>query len=340
MARTILSFLLSFSSLLLSTSGNDTISTPENFIDYPTCPNVPYVPPILIVPTDDYSSRCAPMPPYNPVPVYPYDKPPFHFALNLEFTEAEWFLHGALGVGLNEIAPGLSFGGPPPIDGKKANLDELTQQIIEEFGYQEVGHVRYIESVFGPIPRPLIDLSKENWARLMDMAFGYKLEPPFDPYCDSLHYMVATYMLPYVGINGYTGTNPNLDGYYSKRALAGLLGVESAQDAVIREYLFERKEKIVEPYNKTVAEFTVRISDLRNRLAMCGVKDEGLIVPRVLGAEMRICTNVISANENSVTYSRTPREILRIMYLTGDEHIPGGFWPGGGNGEIARMYLI
>jgi hypothetical protein len=123
------------------------------------------------------------------------------------------------------------------------------------------------------------------------------------------------------------------------QALAGLLSVESAQDAVVRGWLFERLYQVVEPYKYTVGEFTDRISKLRNRLAMCGIRDEGLIVPPELGAEMKLCTNVISANADSVSYRRTPKEILRIVYGTGDEHIPGGFLPNGANGEIARMYL-
>lgn len=123
------------------------------------------------------------------------------------------------------------------------------------------------------------------------------------------------------------------------QALAGLLSVESAQDAVLRGWLFERLNQVVEPYKYTVAEFTDRISKLRDRLAMCGIKDEGLVVPPELGAEMKLCTNVISADADSVSYRRAPKEILRILYGTGDEHIPGGFLPNGGNGEIARMYL-
>ncbi|KAJ4764554.1 Desiccation-related protein PCC13-62 [Rhynchospora pubera] len=321
---------------------NNTYPKNSNYPPLPiTCPvKVSEIPLIrYLIPYDDDSPRCTPMPPHINVPVFPYDRPPFHFALNLEFIEAEWFLHGALGIGLDEIAPELAHGGPPPIDGRKANLDEVTKRIITEFAYQEVSHIRYIEAVFGPIQRPLIDISRAHWAKLMNMALGYKLDPPFDPFIDSLHYMVASYVLPYIGLNGYTGANPNLDGYRSKRALAGLLSVESAQDAILRGWLFERLEEIVEPYNITVAVFTDKISQLRNRLAMCGIKDEGLIVPPELGAEMRICTNVISANVDSISYSRTPKEILRIVYETGDEHIPGGFLPEGGNGEIARMYL-
>lgn len=121
--------------------------------------------------------------------------------------------------------------------------------------------------------------------------------------------------------------------------LAGLLGVEAGQDAVIRTYLYERHNEIVQPYNYTVAEFTTRISDLRNRLARCGIKDEGLIVPLELGAEKKTSSNILSANAESLSYSRTPAEVLRVLYNSGDERIPGGFYPLGGNGKVARDFL-
>lgn len=121
--------------------------------------------------------------------------------------------------------------------------------------------------------------------------------------------------------------------------MAGLLGVEAGQDAVIREYLYERAGEVVWPYKHTVAEFTWRISELRNRLAKCGLKDEGIIVPVWLGAENRTESNVLSADPNSLSYSRTPPEILRIVYGTGDEHVSGGFFPKGGRGKIATHFL-
>lgn len=121
--------------------------------------------------------------------------------------------------------------------------------------------------------------------------------------------------------------------------MAGLLAVESAQDGIIRGYLFQRLDELVQPYNITVAEFTDRISDLRNRLGMCGIRDEGLLVPIELGAEQKITTNVVSADRNSLGYSRTPQEVLRILYATGNERVPGGFLPDGGNGAIARALL-
>lgn len=66
------------------------------------------------------------------------------FALNLEHLEADFFLSGALGIGLDKVAPDLAMGGPPPIGAQKANLGRLTKKIIEEFGYEEVGHLRFL----------------------------------------------------------------------------------------------------------------------------------------------------------------------------------------------------
>ncbi|KAK8282844.1 hypothetical protein V6Z11_D08G051600 [Gossypium hirsutum] len=121
--------------------------------------------------------------------------------------------------------------------------------------------------------------------------------------------------------------------------LEGLLGVEAGQDAVLRTMLYEKGEEKVDPYDITVFEFTNMISRLRNELGKCGVKDKGLIVPLKHGAESRTTNNVLSADPDSLSYSRTPKEIMRIMYGTGDEHRPGGFFPKGANGGIAREYL-
>ncbi|XP_042454983.1 desiccation-related protein PCC13-62-like [Zingiber officinale] len=282
--------------------------------------------------------KCAPLP-TSGLPIYPFDKDLIQLALNLEFLEAEFYLFGALGRGLDSVAPELAMGGPPPVGARKANLDNITEAIIEEFGYQEVGHLRAIERAVGGFPRPMINLSAELFADAMNDAFGYNLIPPFDPYIDTIKFLIGSYVFPYVGVVFYVGANPSIKGHESKRLVAGLLAVEAGQDAVIRSLLYQRKDEMVPPYNITVAEFTIKISELRNRLAMCGVKDEGLIVPMPLGAEGRLTTNILSADKDSLAYSRTPPEVLRIVYGTGNESVPGGFLPQGGNGKIARGFL-
>lgn len=76
---------------------------------------------------------------------------------------------------------------------------------------------RAIKSTVGGFPRPLLDLSAKNFAKLFDHAFESPLVPPFDPYLNSLNYVLASYVIPYVGLVAYVGTNPNINGYQSKR---------------------------------------------------------------------------------------------------------------------------
>ncbi|KAE9591620.1 hypothetical protein Lal_00038698 [Lupinus albus] len=261
------------------------------------------------------------------------------FPLNLEYLEAEFFLFGSLGHGLDVVAPGLAHGGHPPIGARLAKLGFLVKDIILQFGLQEVGHLRAIKSRVRGFPRPLLNLSSAAFGQVMDNAFGRPLHPHFDPYANEINYLLASYVIPYIGLTGYVGTNPELQHATSKKLVAGLLGVEAGQDAVIRALLYERRAQIVHPYGVTVAEFTNRISILRNRLGNTGLKDEGLVVPILQGSEGRVSGNILSADKDSLSYSRTPAEILRILYGGGDEHVPGGFYPNGGDGHIARSYL-
>jgi hypothetical protein len=83
-----------------------------------------------------------------------------------------------------------------------------------------------------------------------------------------------------------------------------------------------------------VGEFTDRISNLRNKLGNGGVKDIGLS-----NNDFGEVGNILVGDESSLSYPRTPDEILRIVYGSGDESIPGGIYPKGANGRIARILL-
>lgn len=70
------------------------------------------------------------------------------FPLNLEYLEAEFFLYGALGYGLDKHAPNLTGGGPTPLGGKQAKLDAFTKDVVFQFALQEVGHLRSVLTCF------------------------------------------------------------------------------------------------------------------------------------------------------------------------------------------------
>ncbi|CAM8898257.1 unnamed protein product [Rhodiola kirilowii] len=261
------------------------------------------------------------------------------FPLNLEYLEAEFFLWGSLGYGLDKVAPNLTGKGPAPVGARIGKLDPLTRDVIQQFAFQEVGHLRAIKSTVKGFARPLLNLSAEAFGSVMDSAFGKPLRPSFDPYASGLNYLLASYVVPYVGLTGYVGANPKLRSPRSRKLVAGLLGVESGQDAVIRALLYERARKKVSPYGISVAEFTHRISELRNKLGSAGLKDEGLVVRKERGPEGKMGGNVLTGDQMSLAFDRTPEEILRIVYGSGNESVPGGFYPKGGDGKIAKSHL-
>ena len=120
--------------------------------------------------------------------------------------------------------------------------------------------------------------------------------------------------------------------------MASLLGVEAGQDAIIRTEMYRQKDALVTPYNYTVADFSNAISNWRNNVSHAFL-DEGLVVPKYLGAEGNITGNILSANNNSVTYPRTAAQVLETVYGTGDPSKPGAFFPEGAQGVIAAGYL-
>jgi hypothetical protein len=276
---------------------------------------------------------------YKPGPVAGGDVDWLEFPLNLEYLEAEFFLWSALGYGLDHAAPELVSGGPAPIGAQKANLDPLVLEVIEQFAYQEVGHLRALKKTVKGFPRPQLNLTAANFGSMINAAFNKTLTPPFDPYANSVNYLLASYLIPYVGLTGYVGANPQLQSPTAKRLVAGLLGVESGQDAVIRGLLYQRVSEKVAPYPYTVAEFTERISTLRNSLGHTIIADEGLSVQSDMGAEGKVIGNILAGDKYSVAYARTPAQILRIVYSSGNESSPGGFYPRGASGRFARQYL-
>ncbi|XP_006654057.3 desiccation-related protein PCC13-62-like [Oryza brachyantha] len=286
--------------------------------------------------------RCHPSPPRRgAVAVYPSDMAQLQFLLNAKFVEAEWFLHAALGRGVDSLDRNLSAGGPPPSGARKAALDFRTTEVAAELGYQEVGHIRAITQSMGGFPRPAIDLSDGRFAAVMDEAMGARLDPPFDAYASSVNFLLASYILPHITTSAAVGISPSLIGFASKRLQASILAVEAGQDAVIRLLLYQRADEVVAPYKgHTVAEFTRRISDWRNGASRCGAKDEGVkVLDRRQGAERRTISNILGAGDDSLGFARTPAEVLRILYGSRNEQIPGGFLPRGGNGTIARGFF-
>ncbi|XP_050938613.1 desiccation-related protein PCC13-62-like [Cucumis melo] len=224
----------------------------------------------------------------------------------------------ATGKTCDQFDPSLAAGGPPPVG----------YQAIEEFGLIMIGNLKATAKELRGrvIPRPLLNISREAIASFINGTFRRPLIPPYDPYAaPDQHAIVAQFI---------TYTASLLNGLAAK-----LQGIRAGQNAVFRGRLYRRSNAPVVSYAITLAEFANKTSELANRLANCGIKDEGVIVPRSLGAENRTETNFLAADVNSLMYERTPQEALSILYRSGNERVPGGFFPEGANGRIAERFL-
>ena len=62
-----------------------------------------------------------------------------------------------------------------------------------------------------------LDLSASVFASTLNAALGQNLSEPFNPYANSLNWLLAIYLVPYVGLTGYVGAIPRISSRTAKR---------------------------------------------------------------------------------------------------------------------------
>ncbi|OMO63776.1 hypothetical protein CCACVL1_22274 [Corchorus capsularis] len=251
------------------------------------------------------------------------------FTLNLLYLEATLYLYGSTGRGIDAVAPGL-VQGPAPVGAMMANVDRTSRQLMEEIGLENVGIIRAIldTKLVEPIQMPLVNLSLEALNDFVEQAFNDDFIPPFNTYASAVNFLpVSAVLVTSLIRQYYVGILPHLLNH----------DLQVVKFGAVRQQLYMFANAIIPPYQLNVTTLVDRLGQLGNRLGMCGDKDEGLIVALQLGAENRTTTNVVPADVNSLAFSRTEREILRICYGTGNATIPGGLFPRGVNGKIGDL---
>ncbi|MED6183378.1 hypothetical protein PIB30_037383 [Stylosanthes scabra] len=123
------------------------------------------------------------------------------FSLNLEYLEAELFLHGATGRGIDDVDLELAQGGLPPIGGNKAVLDEVTRHTYHLAVCLSRSWTFEMLSALLNIRRKYLLMS---W--IVPLENLYK--PPFDPYAGAINFYLLLMLFHFVGLNEYVGVNP------------------------------------------------------------------------------------------------------------------------------------
>jgi len=239
------------------------------------------------------------------------------FVLNLEYLEAEYYLRGTTGdgIGADDIGanPGAVTGGSlVPF------ATDAYRQFAEEIAANELAHVRYYREELGSaaIDRPTIDLTAGFAAVGQAAGFG----DTWDPFSNELDFLLGGMLFEDVGVTGYKGATPLIQDKELLGDIAGVLAVEAYHMGMARSHLFLA--------GATAQQAANAITTARGELNGKPEIEQGI--------EVNGKANFVPSDERGVAFSRTPQEVLQIVYLTSETGVSsGGFFPDGVNGDLA-----
>jgi hypothetical protein len=252
----------------------------------------------------------------EPAPSDIKDEDIFNFALNLEYMEAEYYLRGTRGKGLDASDVGSN---PGKVTGgdQVPFQNKAIKEFLEEVAENELAHVRFYRKTLGSgaVERPTIDFESGFDAA----AKGAGLGPKFNAFENEMTFLLGGMLFEDVGVTAYAGAASVLKAKENIDAAAGILAVEAYHMGMARSQLYEMGEE--------AWKFTNAISDARDKLDGPEDKDQGI---RVNGR-----ANFVPSTKDGIAFRRTPQEVLHIVYLTPKSGASsGGFYPEGMNGTL------
>ena len=248
----------------------------------------------------------------------PSDGAVLNFALNLEYLEAEFYLHAYYGWGVpSSLIDGT--GTPGGVTGgRKVNFKSKSIGLYaKEIAQDELNHVAFLRSALGSakVARPKIDL-KASFTAAARAAGLINSKQTFDPFANENNFLLAAFLFEDVGVTAYKGAAPLINNKTYLEAAAGILAVEAYHAGIVRSAL----------YAKGLRSQVQKLSNARDSLDGTGDDDQGI--------GKKSSANIVPTDNNGLAFSRTAANVLNIVYLTPKAATKGGFFPSGVNGTI------
>ncbi|USU09524.1 ferritin-like domain-containing protein [Sphingomonadaceae bacterium OTU29MARTA1] len=272
----------------------------------------------------------------------PSDADILNFALNLEYLEAQFYAYAANGTGLaSNLLTGSGTQGSVNGGRQVTFTDPVVRQYAREIAADEVAHVAFLRNALGTsaVAQPAIDIGVGPNTAFSNAARAAGLigaGATFDPYANDENFLLGAFIFEDVGVTAYKGASPLITNNTYLDAAAGILAVEAFHAGLIRNAL----------YAKGIGASTLRtasesISNARDTLDGPADLDQGVAtqtVPYVNtgGTTVNVqVSNIAPTDANGIAFSRTPAQVLNIVYLTaGTSASSGGFFPNGVNGTL------
>lgn len=252
----------------------------------------------------------------------PSDSAILNFALNLEYLEAEFYLRAVTGAGLADNLLGGKGKRGVVTGGRQVNFQTpAIRQYAREIAGDELAHVTFLRAALGGAAVAEPDIS-------LDAAFAAAAEAAglgtgFDAFANETNFLLAAFIFEDVGVTAYKGAAPLIDNRTYLEAAAGILAVEAYHAANIRTALVAQG---LQTPSAMIFQTVQAISDLRDGVDNTQDVDQGI------GTADEI--NIVPTDMNGIAFSRSPGDVLNVVYLTPKKARKGGFYPSGVNGRL------
>jgi hypothetical protein len=251
-----------------------------------------------------------------------------NFALNLEYLEAQFYSFAATGSGLPaNILTGIGQPGDATGGRMVSFTDPVVRQYANEIATDEKEHVVFLRTAIGntAVAQPAIDIGTASTGAFSQAALAAGLiaqGQSFDPYASDENFLLGAFIFEDVGVTAYKGASPLLKSSTFLSAAAGILAAEAYHAGLVRTELYAKG--IQAP---ALVDATEKISNARDALDNPIDDDQG-----VRGSNG--ASNIVPTDSDGIAYSRTPGDVLNIVYLNAGSVSKGGFFPNGVNGKI------
>ncbi len=256
-----------------------------------------------------------------------------NFALNLEYLEAQFYLHAVTGEGLPSKLTGGKGKQGKVIGGHKVRFkSRKTREYANEIAADELAHVNFLRAALGSaaVAQPAIDL-RASFSAAAQAAGIVKHGREFDAFACEENFLLAAYLFEDVGVTAYKGAAPLIQNKTYLEAAAGILAVEAYHAANIRTVIYEDNGGGLLGLGllggNDLIKAAGKLSDARDALSGKVDNDQGV-------EDSDGDANIVPADENGVAYSRSAGDVLNIVYLNPAKVSQGGFYPAGLNGDI------